>query len=1267
MSLTLRIFSKVAHLLDWDQDSFQPGDLVRWDDAAGKYVGVSVNALSLQLGAASGTVTSVGISAPSGLFASGAPITTSGNLALTLLQQTAGTVFAGPVGVDGAPSFRPIAASDLPTLPATKVTGVLRQAPALAADNTIVPTTGVTPLTVKQSNGGTADLFVALHSNDTVLFRVTSAGYVAADGRLLTNLDPAALSAAVPVSKGGTGLTAVPQGAVLAGGASGVTAISPNTSTTKRYLAATGDGTTGGIPFWDTVAGGGGGASDAASLTYNPASSGGLLSGTNAQAAIDGLATRINAALRPTKLYDLALPPYNLQPGGDLTAALEQATADHVAASGTNQAVAGLIKVPTGAYQLTDDVYMRGKWLTYDFNDATVHPGVTMPHSLLVSVPRFTMEADRWVDVTADLDATATSNGTVPRYGFRTYSTVSNKYGYLWSSDVPAVGHSEEDFENYNTFFVSCAWKDDGNTDGPIIGVPSGPWYLRRTGSTGTLNFRIQRTIFDDAVVISSTFTFPVATVYRFHAQVDIVARTVTIFINGLRVAETTTGWPDEQVEFGQTFGLAINLGGHQFRVGEGLNTSNAYAYARGGTYCRRIIFGVRVGYGLVLFGRPAVGAALVWNGVPTGGDALYNDANLFYSYPTLAQSNNTRTNYSRIVFYDFRSSGQAQYVTGTAESYRQAKVKLRFYLEGSPETDVGYVNATEITVRNLNISHLQNSYAMDYYTAFLVGQAYHLTFEDVRIAYAFRVFLSSGISSYWHQIRNFRVQNISREFMQVYLWWSTAERVHIAYGGRCFARMNGSSAIDLLYCNIIPLGYGEAWAVCPAGADYQNRFQMRLCQINAEAMNQTHRLGVVYFDETYPHYALIEGYDQLELTGSGHAPVIGYRQASNAPNGTVPHVKIINSRLTTMKFWQPVGPKTRSNTSVEFDTAMYQGRANGRILSMYAAPSDLPESAIAPIRAVWHGETVPPVMGDHLLPGVQYVLRSPRPGDAPELRLVKPGVCGGRILPAWAPTRVPPDGVLPLTVLGRDRAYIALNEAIRHRAQKPAIWWPFTETSGTTYTNQGTETVAATTSVAIPGFRGGPVGGAMYFDGGTNYATGTMPTAMRATQSLSMSFWLCMASPSTEQVFFVHGAGRDQCWCKVVTNTASQIRLAFNCRATASTERQATFTFPTTPWTWFHVAATYSYPDGKVLVWVNGAKPNFLAHSTTGSWSPNPFTQPDTFAFGRDIDGSRPATGAIANFRIMRGTLTPEDVVVLYNAGRGFDPDVDGIVQKLI
>jgi len=70
---------------------------------------------NLFVGPGSGTVTSVGLSAPAMFSVTGSPVTTSGTLALALADQSANRVLAGPSsGAAAAPSFRALVSDDLP-------------------------------------------------------------------------------------------------------------------------------------------------------------------------------------------------------------------------------------------------------------------------------------------------------------------------------------------------------------------------------------------------------------------------------------------------------------------------------------------------------------------------------------------------------------------------------------------------------------------------------------------------------------------------------------------------------------------------------------------------------------------------------------------------------------------------------------------------------------------------------------------------------------------------------------------------------------------------------------------------------------------------------------------------------------------------------------------------------------------------------------------------------------------------------------------------
>lgn len=93
-------------------------------------------------GGGGGTVTSVALTVPSFLSVSGSPITTSGTLAVSLVDESANTIFAGPAtGAAAAPTFRVLVAADIPSL--GYVTAVTASAP-LASSGGQTPNISIT-------------------------------------------------------------------------------------------------------------------------------------------------------------------------------------------------------------------------------------------------------------------------------------------------------------------------------------------------------------------------------------------------------------------------------------------------------------------------------------------------------------------------------------------------------------------------------------------------------------------------------------------------------------------------------------------------------------------------------------------------------------------------------------------------------------------------------------------------------------------------------------------------------------------------------------------------------------------------------------------------------------------------------------------------------------------------------------------------------------------------------------------------------------------
>jgi hypothetical protein len=87
--------------------------------AGGKYLAVNSGATDIEyVTATSGTVTSVSLTVPTSVLSvSGSPITSSGTLAVSLANQSANVIFAGPTtGAATTPTFRALVAADIPAL-----------------------------------------------------------------------------------------------------------------------------------------------------------------------------------------------------------------------------------------------------------------------------------------------------------------------------------------------------------------------------------------------------------------------------------------------------------------------------------------------------------------------------------------------------------------------------------------------------------------------------------------------------------------------------------------------------------------------------------------------------------------------------------------------------------------------------------------------------------------------------------------------------------------------------------------------------------------------------------------------------------------------------------------------------------------------------------------------------------------------------------------------------------------------------------------------
>jgi predicted heme/steroid binding protein len=196
-----------------------------------KEVGRNFNQEPPTAGPGSGTVTSVAMTVPSGVFTIlGSPITSSGTLQVGLVNQLANTVWCGPTsGAESVPTFRALVSDDIPNLSASKITSG-----TLGVDR---GGTGAVTLTGVLFGNGTSAFTGIASTTANQMLRVNSAGtgYEWFTPDYLSN----------PMTSLGDMIYGNAAGAPLRR--------SGNTTTTKMFLSQTGDGTSSAAPQWSVV------------------------------------------------------------------------------------------------------------------------------------------------------------------------------------------------------------------------------------------------------------------------------------------------------------------------------------------------------------------------------------------------------------------------------------------------------------------------------------------------------------------------------------------------------------------------------------------------------------------------------------------------------------------------------------------------------------------------------------------------------------------------------------------------------------------------------------------------------------------------------------------------------------------------------------------------------------------------------------------------------------------------------------------------------
>lgn len=170
-----------------------------------------------------GYVSSVGLTAPTIFSVTGSPVTDTGTIALSLVSQTARSVFAAPTGGAGTPTFRALEALDIQS-------------------GTFAVARGGTGISTAPSNG---QLLVGNGTGYTLATLTAGTGITITNGVGSIQIDNSLPGFLNPMTNLGDTIYGASAGAA--------TRLAGNITTTRQFLRQTGTGTVSAAPAWDTV------------------------------------------------------------------------------------------------------------------------------------------------------------------------------------------------------------------------------------------------------------------------------------------------------------------------------------------------------------------------------------------------------------------------------------------------------------------------------------------------------------------------------------------------------------------------------------------------------------------------------------------------------------------------------------------------------------------------------------------------------------------------------------------------------------------------------------------------------------------------------------------------------------------------------------------------------------------------------------------------------------------------------------------------------
>lgn len=184
-----------------------------------------------------------------------------------------------------------------------------------------------------------------------------------------------------------------------------------------------------------------------------------------------------------------------------------------------------------------------------------------------------------------------------------------------------------------------------------------------------------------------------------------------------------------------------------------------------------------------------------------------------------------------------------------------------------------------------------------------------------------------------------------------------------------------------------------------------------------------------------------------------------------------------------------------------------------------------------------------------------------------------------------WSQATAP--SPLPTLVIGNNTFSYSITTA--DASTSPAMYWPFSEGSGTTTKDVSGNSNTATLNAGVAWTTAGECGNALVFDGVNDYLSVPKSASNNIAGSITVATWIKLGSAAQDQKIIGNEDGPSSNYLNGYKLSVYGQKAEFECGGTTATNRYIAGGTILQLGVWYHIAGVYNSSAGTISTYVNG------------------------------------------------------------------------------